>query len=150
MEKEFDIVVSKMTAKDVPFVALIEKECFSTPWSENSLLESLETEGSLFLCARLNGNIIGYIGATIVLDEAYVSNIAVTENMRRMGAATQLLCECESICREKGCAFLTLEVRKSNSGAVALYQKKGFHIVGERKNFYSDPCENALLMTKYF
>ena len=55
MEQKPQIVISKMTENDVPFVALLEKECFSSPWSERSLLESLENEGSVFLCASIGG-----------------------------------------------------------------------------------------------
>ena len=91
MEQKPQIVISKMTESDVPFVALLEKECFSSPWSERSLLESLENEGSVFLCASIGGKIIGYIGATVVLDEAYVSDLAVSKDMRRKGAGTALL-----------------------------------------------------------
>ena len=150
MEQKPQIVISKMTENDVPFVALLEKECFSSPWSERSLLESLENEGSVFLCASIGRKIIGYIGATVVLDEAYVSDLAVSKDMRRKGAGTALLSGCEKLCRERGCSFLSLEVRKSNGAAVALYRKEGFQPVGERKNFYSAPCENAVIMTKYF
>lgn len=147
MEK---ISILKMTKDDVHAVALLEKECFSSPWSETSLLESLENEASVFLCAKTDGKIVGYIGTSVVLDEAYVSDIAVAKNERRKGIGEKLLEECEKICREKGCSFLSLEVRKSNEAAKALYEKRGFCVLGERKNFYSDPRENALIMTKYF
>ena len=145
-----NISILKITKEDVQAVALLEKECFSSPWSETSLLESLENETSVFLCAKTDGKIVGYIGASVVLDEAYVSDIAVAKNERRKGIGEKLLEECEKICREKGCSFLSLEVRKSNEAAKALYEKRAFCVLGERKNFYSDPRENALIMTKYF
>lgn len=144
------ISVLKMKNEDVHAVALLEGECFSSPWSETSLLESLENEGSIFLCAKSNEKIVGYIGASVVLDEAYVSDIAVAKSERRKGIGKKLLEECEKLCRKKGASFLSLEVRKSNEAARALYEKRGFCVLGERKNFYSDPRENALVMTKYF
>lgn len=139
-----------MTENDVPAVAFLERECFSSPWSEKSLRESLENEGAVFLCAREGGILLGYIGASVVLDEAYVSDLAVSKAARQKGVGTKLLSCCERLCRERGCSFLSLEVRKSNAAAVALYQKAGFASVGERKNFYSSPRENAIIMTKYF
>lgn len=145
-----NISILKMKKEDVHAVALLEKECFSCPWSETSLLESLENEASVFLCAKSNGKIVGYIGASVVLDEAYVSDIAVAKGERRKGIGKRLLEECENVCRKKGASFLSLEVRKSNEKARALYEKRGFCVLGERKNFYSEPRENALVMTKYF
>lgn len=139
-----------MTENDVPAVAFLERECFSSPWSEKSLRESLKNEGAVFLCAMEDGNLLGYIGASVVLDEAYVSDLAVSKAARRKGVGTELLSCCERLCRERGSSFLSLEVRKSNAAAVALYQKAGFASVGERKNFYSSPREDAIIMTKYF
>ena len=150
MEAKDGITVSKMTKSDVPFVAALDKECFSSPWSEKSLLESLENAGSVFLCAKTGGKIVGYIGASVVLDEAYVSDLAVSRTARRRGVGSALLLECENLCRGIDCSFLSLEVRKSNEAAIALYLKAGFAAVGERKNFYSSPRENAVIMTKFF
>ncbi len=150
MKNALNPTVSAMTKEDVPAAAKLEKECFSSPWSEKSLLESLENKNSVFLCAKLGEVFVGYIGASTVLDEAYVSDIAVSKEERRKGIGGKLLEECEKICRKKGCSFLSLEVRKSNKAATALYEKHGFCILGERKNFYSEPRENALIMTKYF
>lgn len=150
MKNDLDLILLAMTENDVPAVASLEKECFSSPWSEASLFESLNNEGSIFLCAKIKEKIVGYIGASVVLDEAYVSDVAVSKNERRRGIGEKLLEECEKICREKGCSFLSLEVRKSNKAAISLYEKCGFVVLGERKNFYSDPRENALIMTKYF
>ncbi len=150
MEAKDGITVSKMTKSDVLSVAALEKECFSSPWSEKSLLESLENIGSVFLCAKAGGKIVGYIGASVVLDEAYVSDLAVSKPARRRGIGSALLLECENLCCGMYCSFLSLEVRKSNSAAISLYLKAGFSAVGERKNFYSSPRENAVIMTKFF
>ncbi|MDO4380339.1 MAG: ribosomal protein S18-alanine N-acetyltransferase [Clostridia bacterium] len=150
MKNNVDFTVVKMTLDDVSAVAELEKECFSAPWSEASLSESLLNGNSVFLCAKEGKKTVGYIGTSVVFDEAYVSDIAVSKSERRKGVGEKLLVECEKICREKNCSFLSLEVRKSNFAAIALYEKCGFVLVGERKNFYSEPRENALIMTKYF
>ncbi len=144
------IEILPMTEVDVAAVSKLEKECFSSPWSETSLSESLALPGSVFLCARRGDTVVGYIGASTVLDEAYVSDIAVSVNERRKGIGKRLLTECERICKENGCAFLSLEVRKSNLPAISLYENCGYISFGERKNFYTYPRENAIIMTKNF
>lgn len=142
--------ISKLTAEDVPAVAALERECFSLPWSERSLFESLAEASSVFLKAVFCGELVGYIGANVICGEGYVTNVAVTKNQRRKGNAERLLLECERLCRERGAQFLSLEVRKSNLPAVSLYEKCGYSVCGERRNFYSEPREDALIMTKYF
>jgi ribosomal-protein-alanine N-acetyltransferase len=96
------------------------------------------------------GEVAGYLGTHIVLDECYIANIAVREKFRRKGIADMLLSVGEKNATDKNCAFISLEVRVSNEKAIALYKKRGYNEVGERKNFYSDPTENALIMTKNF
>ena len=120
-----------MTAACIDAVAAIEAECFSHPWSKKSLEESLEKENSLFLVAVEDEKVIGYVGMEVIVDEGYIFNVAVSADYN-------------SLC------FITLEVRESNSAAISLYSKFGFIKAGERKNYYSDPTEAAVLMTKYF
>ena len=146
---DFDFKICIMEKADVPAVAELERECFSSPWSENALLDALESEVSLFLAAKSRTDIVGYIGISVILDEAYVSNIAVTKTVRRRGVGKALLGEAERLCRERGCSFLSLEVRESNLSAVSLYESCGFSVCGKRKNFYTHPREDALIMTKF-
>lgn len=141
--------IFKMEKADIPSVAALEKECFSAPWSEKALLDALQNEVSLFLVAKEKGTVVGYIGISVILDEAYVSNIAVTSRARRKGVGAALLGEAERLCRKRNCSFLSLEVRESNSPAISLYEKQGFSVCGKRKNFYADPREDALIMTKF-
>ena len=84
-----------------------------------------------------------------VLDEGYISNVAVSAEYRRQGIADALINKLCERAEELDLSFVTLEVRKSNDPAIALYSKYGFVPVGERKNYYEQPRENALLMTKY-
>ena len=144
------IEISPMTPDKVGAVSEIEKLCFSEPWSENALLSECENESALFFVAEENKNVAGYIGMHKVLDECYIANVAVFPEYRRRGIGDQLLLYAEQRAQESGCSFISLEVRVSNSGAIALYEKHGYEIQGQRRNFYRNPAEDALIMTKYF
>lgn len=139
-----------MTAAHLDEVAAIENDCFSHPWSRRSLESELQNETSRFLVAVEDGKVIGYIGMSAVIDEGYLFNAAVDSHYRKKGVGSALVRELVTWCQKHDFAFLTLEVRESNAPAIALYSCFGFVRVGERKNYYSDPAENALLMTKYF
>ena len=139
-----------MTTAHLDEVAAIENDCFSHPWSRRSLESELQNETSRFLVAVEDGKVIGYIGMSAVIDEGYLFNAAVDSHYRKKGVGSALVRELVTWCQKHDFAFLTLEVRESNAPAIALYSRFGFVRVGERKNYYSDPAENALLMTKYF
>jgi len=96
-----------------------------------------------------DGIVLGYVGLMFVLDEGYISNVAVAPEERRQGVADALISALVDRTRNK-LAFLTLEVRESNAAAISLYKKHGFEIVGNRKNYYERPRESALLMTLFF
>lgn len=139
-----------MTQEYISAVASLEREYFSHPWSDKSLEEELDNSQAHFLCATADGCVVGYIGVQEIVGEAYITNVAVSERFRRRGIAEKLLEEAERGARERGCVLITLEVRASNAPAKALYIKRGFEKVGTRKNFYSDPREDAEIMTKFF
>lgn len=139
-----------MTAAHLDGVLRIENECFSHPWSRRSIESELQNDTSRFLAAVDDGEVIGYIGMSAVIDEGYLFNAAVDSHYRKKGVGSALVRELVTWCQKHDFAFLTLEVRESNAPAIALYSRFGFVRVGERKNYYSDPAENALLMTKYF
>ena len=139
-----------MDRSHVSQVAALERECFSMPWSETMLEDSLYDSNASFIVAEdEEGNILGYAGLHAVLDEGYIDNIAVEEAARRHGVASALL---DVYCRfgALNLAFLTLEVRKSNAAAIALYEKFGFQQAGLRKGFYQHPREDAIIMTRTF
>lgn len=144
------MTVSQMTKEDVKAVALLEKECFASPWSENTLSEETENPSALFFIAKDGDETVGYIGSNNILGEVFITNVAVTVPYRRKGVASLLLNTLIDTCKKQEASYLTLEVRKSNISAIKLYEKAGFSLVGERKNFYSDPVENALLYTLEF
>ena len=144
-----DFVIEKMSPSHVGEIARLEKECFSTPWSEDGLKSELNNAFARFFVATYAGEIAGYVGAHNVLGEVYITNVAVFEKFRRKGVAKKLIDALLETAKAENGNFVTLEVRESNIPAVSLYEKCGFEKVGERKNFYEKPRENAVLMT-YF
>lgn len=138
-----------MEQRDIPALAALERICFSDPWSENAFLGELCNPRARFVVAQDDtGLILGYLGLHHVLDEGYIANIAVDPLYRRRGIASALLADAESFARDASLSFLTLEVRQTNFGAQELYRRHGFSPAGLRKNYYQDPKEDAVLMTR--
>ena len=133
----------------LPALEELEKRCFSIPWTEEQLRACLPDERHVFLVAEENGELLGYVGMLHVLDEGYISNVATAPEHRRQGVAKALLTELLERAKRLELAFVTLEVRASNEAAIALYSGFGFQPVGRRKNYYSAPAEDALLMTVF-
>ncbi len=144
-----EYTVVNMTSEHIPEIALLEKECFSSPWSENALSEELNNESSHFIVA-VSDKVLGYIGVQEICGEAYITNIAVFDEYRKNGIGRKLLILAAEGAKSRKCEFITLEVRESNKSAISLYESEGFDIAGIRKNFYSDPTENGIIYTKYF
>lgn len=129
-------------------ILLIERQCFSVPWTHEQLMAQLSDFMHIFLAAEdENGRAVGYAGLMYVLDEGYISNVAVSPDRRREGIADMLLTELYARAKAKKLSFLTLEVRESNIPAQSLYKKHGYTEVGRRKAYYSRPKEDAVLMT---
>lgn len=146
---KYDII--PMTSAHLDQVADIEKRCFSDPWSRRMLSEHLENECAATLVAQgEDGTILGYAGLLVVLDEGYITNVAVCPEYRRQGIAGELLGVFRRFAEGNKLAFLTLEVRDSNAAARALYAKYGYKDVGVRKNYYDHPKEDAIIMTLEF
>lgn len=142
-----NIVIENMAEEHIKTLAVIEKECFSTPWSENALKSELANGYARFFTAICDGEVVGYIGAHNILGEVYITDIAVGEKHRGKGVGTALLCRLLSVCEKENAQFVTLEVRRSNHSAINFYEKAGFKKVGERAAFYENPREDAILMT---
>ena len=142
------IIIRTANESDLESFAEISRECFSEPWSVNSFKSTFESEGAVLLAAVTSEDVVcGFLTASTVLDEVNIEDIAVRESYRQRGAAKGLLTEL--LRRTEGnAARINLEVRESNFPALNLYKKFGFEPVGLRKDFYRDPRENAVLMTK--
>lgn len=127
-------------------IAEIERACFADPWTEEGLREELDNDCARFLTAiDQHGAVAGYIGCHTVLDEGYITNVAVSPVYRRLGIGRRLVQKLLE--QSHDLSFVTLEVRVSNQPAIRLYQGCGFQAVGTRKKFYNHPTEDALLMT---
>ena len=141
------MTIVPMAERHLAALAEIEKACFHAPWSESMLREELGK--GIFLVAERDGQAVGYVGCQTVLDEGYITNVAVSPDARRQGIARALIVKLTAEARAAGLAFVTLEVRASNAPAIALYEGAGFGRVGVRKNFYTAPTEDAVLMTLF-
>ena len=144
-----EFTIEKMNINHIPQIAVLEKECFSQPWSETALADELKNEGSHFLVAVCD-EVMGYIGVQEICGEAYITNVAVFEKYRKLGIGRALIKAACNGANERNCEFITLEVRESNLPAITLYESEGFEKAGIRKNFYSSPTENGVIYTKYF
>ena len=140
--------IRKMTAREVPQVAELEKLCFAMPWSEKSVAGELDNPLALWLVAMEGDRLAGYVGSQTVMDETDMMNLAVTPQFRRQGVGEALVNALVASLKEMGSRCLTLEVRDSNGPARALYAKLGFAEVGRRRGYYRDPREDALILRK--
>ena len=144
---EFRIV--DVSAEHSRQIEEVERDCFSRPWTAEQLKSQMRDAQHEFIAAVGDGRVLGYVGLMYVLDEGYISNVAVHPDARRQGISDALIDVLAAKAAELELAFLTLEVRESNAPAIALYAKHGFHPVGKRKNYYDAPKEDAVLMTCY-
>lgn len=144
------VFIREMAESDIKEIAKLEKECFSEPWSEDSLKDELTNETARFYVLRDNEKLLGYIGANNICGEVYITNVAVNENARGKGYGKKLVNHLVQQSELENALFVTLEVRESNEKAIKLYEKCGFKKIGERKSFYSKPIEDALIYTYYF
>lgn len=133
---------------ELPEIAALEKEIFSDAWSLKSLEETRRQKNAEIFAAKAQGKLIGYVIFYYVLDEGEIARIATAPSLRRQGAATEMFGVLLSFCRENQIEKIMLEVRKGNESARKFYQKCGFTKDGIRKNYYEEPKEDAVLMSK--
>ena len=136
-----------MEREDCQAVEALFEECFSHPWKKEAIEETFDLEGYVSLVAERDQEIVGYIGYRSVLDEADITNVAVSPDLRKRGIGHRLLEKLLLMADERGIAVIYLEVRVSNTAAITLYEHAGFRVCGQRKNYYTDPEEDALLMS---
>lgn len=137
-----------MQDKDVKEVALLEKECFSMPWTEASIKKEIENKDSLFCVCEIDERIVGYAGMYYAYPEGDITNVAVTNEYRGRGIARKILTFMFEEAVKDGVIEYTLEVRVGNKKAIHLYETLGFLNAGVRKNFYDNPKEDAIIMWK--
>ncbi len=133
-------------------VELVAKSCLPEHWSLDSIRDVLKYENNIYYVAKdvEYNKVVGYAGIMIIADESELLNIAVVEAYRKCGIAQRLLDLLFEQAKKHGAYRILLEVRRSNISAIQLYQKNSFSDLGVRKNYYSNPKEDALLMEKRF
>jgi ribosomal-protein-alanine N-acetyltransferase len=140
------ITIDDMRPEDVPEVLAVENVSFTTPWSETLFMNEIYKPGSLPQVARHGERVVGYICANRVLDEGHILNVTVHPDRRRQGIASLLISSMIRMLRESACKAIYLEVRTSNEAARKMYEQSGFRVIGTRKNYYTSPAEDALMM----
>ena len=144
-----ELLIEEMIEENLQSVAEIENLCFSSPWSYNALSSELDNPLAVYFVVKLAENVVGYAGMHHVLDEGYIANIAVHPGFRKKGFATALLNKLQDFAQKTVLAMLTLEVRATNQTAISIYHNFGFEKVGLRHNFYDNPREDGIIMTKF-
>ena len=141
-----EIIVRNVMESDISRIAEIEAESFSNPWTENTLRSEFFFRSGIFLTAEKDGKILGCIIGSQDLETAFIDNIAAAVSARRQGVGTALM---KAFFEElyESVTMVSLEVRESNIAAQKLYSKFGFENAGIRKNLYSAPRENGIVMT---
>lgn len=144
-----ELIIRDARMEDIPALEALERQCFSVPWTGEQLIAQLPDGSHRFLVAERDGAILGYVGMMFVLDEGYISNVTTASTARRQGIGRELIKALLSEADKLELSFVTLEVRRSNEPAKALYSQQGFMPVGERRDYYQHPKEDAILMTKF-
>jgi ribosomal-protein-alanine N-acetyltransferase len=144
------LVIRRAARGDVDRVLEIESEGFLHPWSRELVERELEHSWSSLLLAEdgVGGPVVGYVVFWVVHDEVHVLNVATALAARRRGVGRALMEEAEGEGRRRGARLSTLEVRRSNEPAIALYRAMGYRQVGIRPNYYAEEREDALVMVK--
>lgn len=141
------VTIAPMRVEDIGRVLEIEQASFPTPWPRDAYTHELrENRLACYLVARVVRRIVGYTGMWVILDEAHVTTLAVDPEYRGQHIGERLLVALLEEAMRRGARWVTLEVRRSNAPAQALYQKYGFKEIGVRRGYYSDNHEDAIVM----
>ena len=141
------MTLREMTVDDIDAVTQIEKLLFHDPWTREGLFTYLAKDNTLFLVVEERGRLLGYIGFLYVLDEGDILNVGVIPERQGEGIGAFILTGLTRLASSLGIKTFHLEVRAGNARALRLYERMGFCRDGLRKNYYTDPTEDAVLMT---
>lgn len=142
------ITIRRMAEADLEIISSIERDVFTDPWSLNAFKTDLNNDMALPMVAEFENKIVGYSNIYIVAGKAQIANFAVAPGFRNRGVGRLLMNEIVDRAEEKKCRVIFLEVRESNTPALELYKSYGFNAAGQRKDYYSKPEENAIIMVK--
>jgi len=141
--------IVEMTVENIDEVIKVENLSFSIPWSKNAFIQEITgNKFARYICAKINGKVVGYAGMWKICDEGHITNVAVHPEFRGNGLGNALVEHLINMAKREGIASMTLEVRQSNVVAQKLYEKYGFRAYGVRKSYYADNGENAIIMWK--
>ena len=141
------MTLREMTVEDLDQVMEIEEDLFAVPWTKEGYFTFLTRKDAMFLVVEEKGKILGYCGLLMVLDEGDVTNVAVCRERQKEGIGNFLVSSLIRLAGDLGIRQIHLEVRVHNETAIRLYERNGFTRDGIRNNYYTDPVEDALLMT---
>ena len=140
-------LVEPLCEEDAAAIALLEKTCFSLPWSEKHLRQALAHHAFQILGIKTESHALGaYVSFYHLKEEIEIVNIATSPELRRKGMASALMRTLVDEALSQGAARILLEVKESNQPAIALYQSFGFNPIGIRKGYYRDTGEDALVL----
>lgn len=142
-----NIKIIKATQKNISDVAMIEENCFLTTWTEQSIADSIRNDNAYFGVAYVDNKPAGYMSIQVCCGEGDIMRVAVLPEFRRLGIGRALLEKC-FLANKLDAVFL--DVRENNVPAIRLYESFGFEKIGVRKNYYTNPTENAVMMKKTF
>jgi ribosomal-protein-alanine N-acetyltransferase len=140
------VEIRKMQTADLPRVVKIERACFGERWTVNAFANELANVASHYFVALEDGQIIGYAGYWLILEEAHITTIGTDPAVQRRGYGERMLVHLIDHAAQAEAKWLTLEVRISNEPAIKLYEKYGFSSLGKRRAYYQDNHEDALVM----
>ena len=139
-----------MQQEHIDAIAALEQTCFSEPWSAAALAEELDNPHAVFCVAVEGESVLGYVGMHHLVDEGFITNVAVSPAARRRGVARALLAHLAAYGTAHSLYRITLEVRVGNTPARTLYESEGYKLDGIRPKFYSRPTEDAAIYSLYF
>ena len=134
--------------RDLDGVLEVEGESFSNPWTRDMYVWELQNRSvcHIFIVRTPECRVAGFCACWLVFDEVHINNVAIRPAYRGLGMGTALLRHVLAEGRRLGARRATLEVRESNAGARRLYERLGFYVAGTRRNYYSSPVEDALIL----
>lgn len=141
------MIIREMILSDLDQIMILEKNCFKVPWSRESFeAEIVKNELAHYIVLEIDSQIVGYGGVWYVMDEGHITNVAIDSNYRKQGLGKKIVAEMIEKAKLSKMNHMTLEVRRSNSPAISLYERMGFEILGTRPKYYTDNNEDALIM----
>ena len=147
MSDESPLSIRRAEIRDVRDIRTIDRTSFPSPWTEGWTIAQVTDPARVHVVAERNFEVLGHGGLIFLGDQAHVATLAVAADARRQGIAGALMESLTEAAIERGYDEMTLEVRESNTAAIALYERHGLKVLGRRVGYYGDNNEDAIIMT---